>query len=78
MDIQQKDYQVKYPEVLRLSDRDINTIKNVINLFHTTNDSHTCVRVSYKVQEVLKIASNEYPIDFLEKLLADYNYLVTK
>lgn len=78
MDIQQENYVVKYPEVLKLSDRDINTIKNVINLFYKNHNTHTCVRVAYKVQEVLKITTDLYAIDFLEKLLADYNYLATK
>ncbi len=78
MDIQQENYVVKYPEVLKLSDRDINTIKNVINLFYKNNNTHTCVRVAYKVQEVLKITTDLYAIDFLEKLLADYNYLATR
>ena len=78
MDIQQENYVVKYPEVLKLSDRDINTIKNVINLFYKNHNTHTCMRVAYKVQEVLKITTDLYAIDFLEKLLADYNYLATK
>ncbi len=78
MDIQPENYVVKYPEVLRLSDRDINTIKIVINLFYKNHNTHMCVRVAHKVQEVLKITTDLYPIDFLEKLLADYNYLATK
>ncbi len=78
MDIQQENYIVKYPEVLKLSDRDINTIKNVISLFYKNHNTHPCVRVAYKVQEVLKITTDLYAIDFLEKLLADYNYLATK
>ncbi len=78
MDIQQAGYVVRYPEVLKLSDRDINTIKNVINFFYKNHNTHTCTRVAYKVQEVLKITTDLYPIDFLEKLLADYNYLAAK
>ncbi len=75
MEIQEADYVVRYPEVLKLSDRDINTIKNVINLFHKNHDTKTCTRVARKVMEVLKIQTDLYAIDFLEKLLADYNYL---
>ena len=78
IDVQQTNYVVKFPEVLRLSDRDINTIKNVINLFHKSHNSQTCVRVAMKVQEVLKIRTDMYAIDFLEKLLEDYNYLASK
>ncbi len=78
MNITQPDYKVQFPEVLKLSDRDINTIKNVITHFYKTHNSNTCNRVSRKIKEVLKIHSDMYPIDFLEKLLADYNYLAAK
>jgi uncharacterized RDD family membrane protein YckC len=78
MEISQQDYKVQFPEVLKLTDRDINTIKNVVNQFHKTHNADTCDRVAYKVQDVLKVETDMYTIDFLEKLLADYNYLATK
>ncbi|MEO8821341.1 MAG: RDD family protein [Ginsengibacter sp.] len=78
LDIIDKNYVATYPEVLRLSDRDINTIKNVISLYHKEYNSQTCERLALKIQEVLHITTNMYPIKFLETLLADYNYLATK
>lgn len=78
MEIREENYAVKYPEVLKLSDRDINTIKSVINLYHKNNNTHTAMRVAHKVQQVLKITTDQYAIDFLEKLMSDYNYLATK
>ncbi len=78
MNITQPDYIVQFAEVLKLTDRDINTIKNVITQFHKSHNADVCNRVAFKVQEVLRITSNMYAIDFLEKLLSDYNYLVTK
>jgi uncharacterized RDD family membrane protein YckC len=78
MEISQPDYHVKFPEVLRLTDRDINTIKNVVSHFYKTHKDDTAGRVATKVQSVLKISTDMYPVDFLEKLLADYNYLATK
>jgi len=78
MDINEQNYVVTFPEVLKLSDRDINTIKNVVNLYHKENNMQTCDRVALKVQDVLNIQSSMYSINFLETLLADYNYLATK
>jgi len=78
MDIKDENYVVKFPEVLKLSDRDINTIKNVLNLFYKENDLSTCDRVALKVQEVLQVNSDMYSNQFLEQLLADYNYLATR
>lgn len=78
MDISQQDYLVKFPEVLKLTDRDINTIKNVVNHFYKTHNADTSKRVARKVQQVLNVTTDMYAIDFLEKLLADYNYLATK
>jgi uncharacterized RDD family membrane protein YckC len=71
-------YQVTYPEVMRLTDNDINTINNVIAKARKTHNYDTCMRVEYKIKEVLSIQSKESSIDFLEKLIEDYNYLATK
>jgi uncharacterized RDD family membrane protein YckC len=78
MDIKDENYVVKFPEVLRLSDRDINTVKNVMNLFYKENNTETCIRVALKVQEVLQINTEMYADQFLEKLLEDYYYLASK
>ena len=78
MEIKDENYVVTFPEVLKLSDRDINTIKNVVNLYHKEHNSDICDRLAEKVQEVLHIRTGMYSINFLETLLADYNYLATK
>jgi uncharacterized RDD family membrane protein YckC len=78
MDINHTNYKVKFPEVMRLSDRDINTIKNVLRQTEKTNQYDMCNRVAMKVQTVLKVSSDMFANDFLEKILEDYNYLSTK
>ena len=78
MRVTQADYQVKFPEVMRLSDRDINTIKNVINQAKKTNSYEMCNRIAIKVQDVLKVSTDMYAMDFLEKILEDYNYLSSR
>jgi len=76
--VSQDNYKVSFPEVMRLSDRDINTVKNVIRQSQKTNNYDMCNRVAYKVQDVLKVSTEMYAIDFLEKILEDYNYLSTR
>jgi uncharacterized RDD family membrane protein YckC len=78
MQVTNTDYKVTFPEVMRLSDRDINTIKSVLSHAQKKGQYDMCNRVAYKVQEVLKVQTDMYSNDFLEKLLADYNYLATK
>lgn len=78
MDVSKENYSAVFPEVMRLSDGDINTIKSVITQAKKLRNYDMCERVEAKVKEVLNIKSNMEPIDFLEKLLEDYNYLATK
>jgi uncharacterized RDD family membrane protein YckC len=78
MQINTTDYKVMFPQVMRLSDRDINTIKGVLIQASKRNNYDMCHRVSMKIKEVLQIQSDMHVDQFLEKLLADYNYLATK
>lgn len=72
------DYKVMFPEVLHLSDRDISTIKNVLDEFYRNHTTDTIPRVSEKVKSVLNIQSDLLHTDFLERLLKDYNYLANQ
>ena len=78
MNVSDENYKVLFPEVMRLSDGDINTIKTVLTQSRKTNNTDMCYRVEAKVKEVLAIRSDLYTPDFLEKLLEDYNYLATR
>jgi uncharacterized RDD family membrane protein YckC len=78
MEINKTDYKVRFPEVMRLSDRDINTIKGVLTQAYKNNNYEMCQRVAMKVKDVLGINSDMHVDQFLEKLLEDYNYLATK
>lgn len=78
MQIDNAGYKVMFPDVMRLSDRDINTIKGVLTQANKRNNYDMCHRVSMKIKEVLNIQSDMPVTQFLEKMLADYNYLATK
>ncbi len=76
--IDNKSYKASFPEVMKLSDNDINTIKTVLTQARKSHNHDVCTRVEYKIKDVLKIQSTLSSIDFLEKLLEDYNFLATK
>jgi uncharacterized RDD family membrane protein YckC len=78
IDVNSANYKATYPEVMRLSDNDINTIKTVLTQARKNNNHDICMRVEYKIKDVLKVESKLSSIDFLEKLLEDYNFLATK
>ena len=70
-------YQVMFPQVMQLSDNDINTIKTVL-VQTQKGQAELAFRVEDKIKEVLKISSQLHTRDFLEKLIDDYNYLATR
>ncbi len=71
-------YVVHFPEVMRLSDRDINTVHQVLSRARRTGNDELCNRVAWKLQEVLHLQPQRDNISFLEKILEDYNYLSTR
>lgn len=75
--ILQPNYKVMFPQVMQLSDNDINTIKTVLNQTLKGN-ADLAFRVEAKIKEVLNIDSTLHTRDFLEKLMEDYNYLATR
>ena len=78
LEIENKNYQPLFPQVMRLSDRDINGIRNLLNVKNQAHDhTHYLIEVAQKIKRVLKIETELYPTDFLEQLLKDYNYFTT-
>ena len=78
VEISQKDYAVHFPEVMKLTDRDINTIKSILDVASRKGDFKLATSAADKIKNHLKIESNLSPFDFLEKILMDYNYISTK
>lgn len=75
MDLQGQAYQPVYPEVLKLTDRDINGIRNLLAGKLNADTENYMMRVAYRIEEVLNIKMNGEPVLFLQTLLKDYNYL---
>ena len=71
-------YHPKYPQVMQLSDRDINTLKTIIETIRKKNDTELAVRISDRIKSKLKMESVQEPEEFLVTLLKDYNYYSSK
>jgi uncharacterized RDD family membrane protein YckC len=76
--IERPDYTVRFPQVMRLSDRDINAIKGTLTQLRRTGRYETAHSVSAKIKTALQIESDKNVDDFLETLLEDYNFLATQ
>jgi hypothetical protein len=71
-------YVPKFPEVMQLSDRDINSIKALLDTATRRNDYELADRASAKIKNHLSLQSDMSAFEFLETLLKDYNYLAVK
>lgn len=79
LQIEHKDYKPMFPQVMRLSDRDINGIRNLVHIKRPGKDTELYMyQVVDKIKKVLSIESDLYYVDFLEQLLFDYNYYTTQ
>ena len=78
LDVSHKDYNVQFPEVMKLTDRDINTIKSILDVAARKGDFQLAANAAEKIKNHLKIQSPMSPFDFLEKVMMDYNYISTK
>jgi uncharacterized RDD family membrane protein YckC len=67
------DYVPRFPQVMQLSDRDLNTIRSLLQRARSSDNFEIAATASEKVKSVLKINSPMEPFEFLETLLMDYN-----
>jgi hypothetical protein len=68
-------YVPSFPQVMQLSDRDINALKGILDTAKKRHDYNLAEMASQKIKSHLKIDTPLSPYDFLETLLKDYNYL---
>ncbi|SDD56838.1 RDD family protein [Niabella drilacis] len=72
-----EDYMPVFPQVMQISDRDLNIIKNLLDNAGKTHRYEGLRTAAERVKTYLKIETDMEPYQFLDKLLEDYNYLST-
>jgi hypothetical protein len=71
----QDNYEPLFQQVMRLSDKDINSVKKVLELTQKNRHDDLALRIANKVKDKFEITTNLSPVEFLETLLKDYNFL---
>jgi hypothetical protein len=62
-------YQPRYPQVMQLSDKDINTLKGIINSVRKKSDYDLSIRIAARIRSKLQIEDDQDSLDFLQTLL---------
>src|SRR5580698_1402952 len=70
-------YQPKFSQVMQLSDKDVNTLKSIIESVRKNNNFDLSMRIAQRIKSKLNIQSDMDSLDFLETLLKDYNFYTT-
>ena len=70
-----EDYQITIHNVMKLSDRDIYIIKNVLDELKKNQDYKNAIELSEKATKLLDIQEDYKPVELLRTILKDYNHL---
>ena len=74
-------YEVKFPQVSTLSDKDISIVKEVLDLNYKQPDAMMYEKILHKTKEAIEkkigVNSTMHPLTFLDTVLKDYNYLLS-
>ena len=71
-------YVPRFPQVMQLTDRDINSLKGLLDTASKRNDYELAERAAAKIKNHLSIHTEISAFELLKTLLKDYNYLATK
>ena len=69
-----EDYEVVFPEIQHLTDRDVSILKEVLDAGIRSANPDLIQKLALKVQEVTGIETRMHPEEFLETILKDYNH----
>jgi uncharacterized RDD family membrane protein YckC len=71
----ESDYEVSYPNVMKLSDRDIHIIKAAVDQADKYKDYVNVGVLAAKAKKILEVTDDSRPYVFLKTLVKDYNHL---
>ncbi|MFZ9387085.1 MAG: RDD family protein [Chitinophagaceae bacterium] len=71
-------YVPSFPQIMQLSDKDINAIKSILETARKKGDFQMAEAAAGKIKSHLRIETEMNAFDFLDVLLKDYNYLSVK
>lgn len=74
----EENYTPVFPQVMQMTDRDMNTLKQVLKTAKSNSDYEYANRIVYKIKTALHIETDMDAFDFMEVLLKDYNYLSSR
>jgi uncharacterized RDD family membrane protein YckC len=67
-------YKPRYPHVMQMSDKDLNSLKMIIETVKKNANHDLAFRIAERIKWKLKMQGDQDSLDFLETLLKDYNY----
>ncbi|RMB64022.1 RDD family protein [Dokdonia sinensis] len=67
-------YVPTYPQVTVFSDKDMQTIKTLYSNARSNGNHNVIVKLSDKLKTMMSIEPSEKPFEFVNRVIADYNY----
>lgn len=68
-------YEPLYPQVIKLTDEEVNLVKEVVIDYQKSRQSKPLQLLAKKVQDFLEIETEERPLHFLKSVVKDYHHL---
>ena len=72
------EYEAKYPEAINLSDNDVRVIRRALDAYKYNRNRAPIDAVTLKVEEIIGVKNKERPIEFLIRVIKDYNQLIIR
>jgi len=73
-----EDYQVTFPQVRKLNDKQIGIIQEALHINKTQANSKPALAIAKKIQEYLEVSTDMPPVKFLYTVMKDYKYVTSQ